>query len=286
MKTANTYLPIFPGFYNTFYEPNEDNEINYINDIRAENNLIQLDFDVFEFNYSEYQENVGKKAVEYISNILVDELKLVKSIKYQSIYSPKEYNFANDSIDIEVKFNEKQVKKIKSLIVKNFELFNTLIKEKFTSCSGFHSWYSNNASEWLNELNQILEHQTQCATILQFLLLLHSENNEIDIEAEMFEYCIENVYLSCVNYEDATTKEYCSECKTFVEPSNFIASCSCCTECAENNVITDSTKNIFCMQCKQPILNNWYKRSIVSNVMLKNVKLDKIFCSDCQLLQK
>lgn len=295
MKTANTYLPIFPGFYGTSYEPDESNEISGIEDERKYNGLSELEnlWNIAKFDYEGYRESVGKSCVTFIFNILVNEMKIVKSIKFQSISSPREYNFANDSINIEVKFTEKQAKKIKSLIVKNFELFDAIIKENFTSYDGFISFYSNDSSKWLNDLDNILEHQTQSATILEFLLLIYVSKDETedfsivdganDLGNEMCGFVLENNFLSCINYEELTTKEYCKECESFVEPTDYIIGGGCCKDCVESGV--NSLTNPFCNNCKSPILNNWYKRSIVTNVMLKNLTLDKIFCSECLVLQ-
>ena len=42
MKKIETYLPLFPGFYGTIFEPYEDSEIDCINEVRKEKGLDEI----------------------------------------------------------------------------------------------------------------------------------------------------------------------------------------------------------------------------------------------------
>ena len=42
-KEINTYLPVFTGFYEGIYEPDETSEIDYINELRNEKNLKNIE---------------------------------------------------------------------------------------------------------------------------------------------------------------------------------------------------------------------------------------------------
>ncbi len=54
MKTYKTYLPIFKGYYGSIFKPNEDSEIDYINELRTENNKPKINYDEIEFDYNKY----------------------------------------------------------------------------------------------------------------------------------------------------------------------------------------------------------------------------------------
>ena len=100
-KTIETYLPLFPGFYNTIFEPYEANEIEYINTERKAKGLEPLEYNDFSFDYDGYYKDVAEKCCEYIENEL-KELGLITELKYQCVSSPKYYNYSNDSIYIEI----------------------------------------------------------------------------------------------------------------------------------------------------------------------------------------
>ena len=54
--SVGTYLPVFPGFYNTIFEFNdEDQEIDYYNDERESKGLSELEYDQFDFDYRAYR---------------------------------------------------------------------------------------------------------------------------------------------------------------------------------------------------------------------------------------
>lgn len=56
-KTYETYCPLFPGFYGTEFEyDNEDSDIEYYN----EENKTDLKWDDFSWNYADYHSRVSK----------------------------------------------------------------------------------------------------------------------------------------------------------------------------------------------------------------------------------
>jgi len=117
MKTANTWCPEFPGFYNTIYEPQEDSEIEHINDIRTEKGLNPAEFDAFDFDYAEYFEAVSLNFVMAVESELI-EAGYITAMKHEGLISPKEYNFSNDSINCAVEFTEDNIKAIEAAILK------------------------------------------------------------------------------------------------------------------------------------------------------------------------
>jgi hypothetical protein len=101
METFETYAPLFAGFYGTIYE--YDNEEFDIESYNEENNTI-LNYDDFEWDYLDYRERLAKKFVSEIESKLNEYFPI--KITYQNIQSPKYYNFTNDSIKLNLDFQQ------------------------------------------------------------------------------------------------------------------------------------------------------------------------------------
>lgn len=166
-----TFCPLFPGFYNTVFQyDREDEDIEYYNEEHGTN----LDYDSFEWNYSEYENRVSKAFV----NRLESELKQFLPIKiaFEQIHSPREYNFANDSINVEISLSlDKLIKLIKDRKEQAGEYFT----EKYTSRSGFISFHSNNIEDWLNKAYILENPAHRIGALLDCLCYI--ELNEDDI---------------------------------------------------------------------------------------------------------
>lgn len=197
---VETYLPVFPGFYGTIFEiRGEEEEIEYINEERKERGLKPISFNDCVFDYKEPMENTAKAACNWTERELID-LGIIKSITYQKIVSPREYNFTNDTIDIEVDF---KMHKLKAYLIENFEEFSKYIKEKYTSCSGFISSHPNDAQDWIDyHIDEKLEHCI--GSCLNFILF----NEDDECEMSMYEHCLENnVGAILTNYDELLITE-------------------------------------------------------------------------------
>ena len=126
-----TYLPIFTGFYGSIYEPNEENEIDYINELREEKNLDKIDYDDCDFNYSDYFLEVAKGLVNEVENQMKE---FVNSIEFEELKSPKFYNYSNDSINVKINPNKKS---IINYIRRYKDEWKKYLLENYKSCDGF-----------------------------------------------------------------------------------------------------------------------------------------------------
>lgn len=172
MKTK-TWLPLFSGFYGTLWETEsqEENELYGINQERKNNGLPPVEYDALEFDYDTYYKNVLNKFSVAVEGDL-KKLNMIKKIKFEKLVSPREYNFHNDSGDIEVTLTKENLKNIKTYLLKNKEAFNKYIDKKYSSYDGFCSFYSNNGNYWLAEgISELMQHDHKAGSILQFILL-------------------------------------------------------------------------------------------------------------------
>lgn len=143
MKTFETFAPLFTGFYGTIFEyDNEDYDIESYNEEHGTN----LNWDDFTWEYEDYHNRVGKAFVNRLESELSQFLPI--KITFQEISSPKYYNFSNDSINIKVEVNLNQ---LINLIEDRKEDAAKYFKDKYTSCSGFISFHSNDVDDWINK---------------------------------------------------------------------------------------------------------------------------------------
>ena len=191
MKTqkVGTWLPLFPGYYGTYLEPDteEQNEIYYYN---QENNT-DYDYDNFNWFYDDYYKIVNINSCNFVEDIL-QKMNLIKSITYENMSSPKEYNFATDSINIEVEISAKQIAFILDYLKEHKTNFSAYLLDHYKSRDGFLSSYSYNFDDWYNK--ESILHTHKLGAILQFILF--NEEEEEDLMSFYYEVAKIDAYIS------------------------------------------------------------------------------------------
>lgn len=198
MQTSNveTWLPVFSGFYGTYWEPNEANEIDSINSERKAKGLDEVEFNDIEFDYDDYRDQVVNGIAKNLTRLLNE---FVTGIKVQRIVSPKYYNFSNDSANVEITISRENAKAIGRYIAANMGAFKTYLRETYTSRSGFISSYPNFVEGATGFMaRKPLEDKHKLGAILQFIAF-----NE-DKEAELSLYYNTEANLSAKNWSELT----------------------------------------------------------------------------------
>jgi hypothetical protein len=164
-RVIESYLPIFQGFYGTLFECD------------AEEGMIEegKTYDSYNWNYADYHNRVATACVSPVEDQL-NELDLGIAIKFQSLYSPRQYNFSNDSINVAYTLEDDSLAKIVGYIKDNREEFDTYVKDNCTSYDGFISFYSNDSSVWLNEY--VNREDSEMSTVFGHLLEFILKNEE------------------------------------------------------------------------------------------------------------
>lgn len=192
MKTqiVETYLPIFPGFYNSYID--SDDEIESF--LYSEN----LEYDQINFDFEAWQKQCSLYACEFISIWLADFG--VLSVEFQEIISPKYYNFSHDSVNCKIEID---IQKICWYIHNNFENFREYIYDNYSHKSGFISSYSNQACDWVTNTSNFSDFSTNkhyLGSILTFIC----KNEGID-SFEMCSYILDNIWVG--NFIDILENE-------------------------------------------------------------------------------
>lgn len=213
MKKYKTWLPVFPGFYGTIFESDGESEMEYINEQRAEKGLEEItDCDV-DFDDKTYQNDIAEQCCSILEGEL-EKLKLVSKITMEEVRSPREYNFANDSINIVVEMDAKNRKAIKTYVYGHKKEFELYLKENYTSRSGFWSSYSDLFSEWEAETGSFYRFDDPAhylGAVLQFIC----DCEEITGET-LYYLCEAN--LEVVDIELEVNKIQCPVCKDWYVP--------------------------------------------------------------------
>lgn len=157
-----SYLPIFPGFYDTIFAPCEED---VFNEEEGES------YDDFDYHYDEYRDRVVQACSASVESELI-RLGFPINIRVEGLQSPKYYNFENDSINVTYRLRGGALGKIKEYVEANMEAFVIYIKERYSSYDGFMSWYSNSGYEWKGYISErgLNENTHYLGAIFQFIL--------------------------------------------------------------------------------------------------------------------
>ena len=205
MNTYETYLPIFPGFYNTSYEPDELDLIYSINQERKEKGLHEIDYNDLQIDYDNYENDVVTNFSDALQSILKD---YVKSIKIQKIIHPHYYNFKNDSVDVMM---EVYPNKIQEFIYNHKELFIQFLKTRYTSRDGFISHYDNTFKNWQEDTKNFINYSINghyLGSILEFIFYTLQDETKQNLSENLMYDVLENVYIDSYveNYDNVMNK--------------------------------------------------------------------------------
>jgi len=188
MRIIKSYLPCFSGFYNTIFEyDNEDSDIENYN----EENGTDLSFDDFEFDYEDYSKRISKACVDEIETYLQgDDFKI--KLEFEQLKRPREYNFTTDEIQVTYILGQREFTKFTDYLEDNIEAFKEYIKKRYTSRSGFSSFYSNDANDWITDFKVATDDELShtFGTLLEFYFDNEGYSDEDLSEAVSYEnYC-------------------------------------------------------------------------------------------------
>lgn len=195
-----TWLPVFEGFYNTWYESELDSMLEREIEL-SEDEYKEYYADLFEvgitrevFENHAYDYVNWKKAQNDMSSEIANTLEtmesegIVKNINFEKLVSPQYYNFSNDSINCEITYNKSKLLKY---LKNNKSEFEKHLIDTYTSCDGFISSYTNDGDYWLDSKNWS-EHQV--GSILNFVYKnIHEDCDTVQYKLYIncnFELCL------------------------------------------------------------------------------------------------
>ena len=189
MKTIKTYLPIFSGFYGSLFEDIIDSEEEHIIEIE------DVYSDKLNFKTKELKEDISKQCVGVFEDAFNRDMHTKLSVSFESLFSPKSYNFENDSIDVAISLSQDDFNTIISAIKENKTEISEQLKERYSSREGFSSFHSTDLDEWIEDLT--LEFETEEENSHKWGAILEILSDVLDIidEEEMVDLVRGNVSL-------------------------------------------------------------------------------------------
>jgi len=168
--TLNSYLPYFPGFYESVFDPDFKMEDVLYESLNNTSELLKINFQLSKkysdfivenicqcIDYNNYQIDICHKIIEYF-NSLKFPLGIKAEWEFIKLDSPKEYNFSNDNIDCNLFISTNDIKKAVNYILEHQTEFQEFLTEVYKSRNGFLSYHSHFVSDWLNEVCNFLSH--------------------------------------------------------------------------------------------------------------------------------
>ena len=130
----------------------------------------------------------------------LSELKLIKSIEFIKLHSPKYYNFTNDLIECKIDVNPKNIRKY---INDNLEEFEKHLIDNHKSRDGFSSFYEYDLDFWLDRMENFkqLDH-IEINSILSFIC----ENEGFILENELYNSNFDYIGLYSANFQQLTNE--------------------------------------------------------------------------------
>jgi len=111
-------------------------------------------------DWNKYHKHIAKEMCNEVESLLCE---FVNEIHFDSIVSPRFYNFGNDSINCDI---EIYVGKIEKYVSENKEAFNKYIRDRYTSRDGFISHYENDGDQFLHGWH---DDSHKVGAVLQFI---------------------------------------------------------------------------------------------------------------------
>jgi len=217
---THTYCPCFEGFYETSLSSIMDiSEWDLFDNANAVNEDLQrfivTEADCAYFDHRRCEIDISKNIIDYFNDYFKENDLMVK-FKFESLYSPKEYNFSTNSINIKVVYTTDFIRFLNDYTHKYINEFKEFIKNRYTSRSGFISYYSNNYIDWFEFLNKDTLIDNENMHILGCFLDFYFNNENDDINEYIYDYVYEKMRSnSCIteylNYDaliDAVNKKF------------------------------------------------------------------------------
>jgi len=143
--TANTELTAtipFQGFYNSYFDYAIDRALEDI--FNPASGCGDTPDGAHSLNHTKTFLMIAQEyAAAYIEELRAETGLALSSLEFEWLESPREYNFATDRIFVSLSAADAA-----EIVTASKSALPGLANEKFTSRSGFHSFYSNDVTDW------------------------------------------------------------------------------------------------------------------------------------------
>tara|TARA_B100000424_G_scaffold82317_1_gene61676 strand:- start:7 stop:678 length:672 start_codon:yes stop_codon:yes gene_type:complete len=153
MSKTIVNIPNFEGFYCSWLDSEMDNVAQMESEYYAEEyNLSdekkeEIKDDYFSQNYDELQVEICKTYIPHYFEAIEDEIDFELNASFESLTSPKYYNFETDRLFVEI--DDIKITMLMNWIFNNkLEKLKEVVKDRFTRRDGYIPNYSNDLETW------------------------------------------------------------------------------------------------------------------------------------------
>lgn len=197
----------FPGFYESSLSREIDCQAEQFAEYEEENRqaedgipeylrltaseICEILFDVTRHRIA--YEQIAKDYAEAFAAIVDERLEFESGIVFESMTSPKYYNFESDRLFVEIP--QSTVEKMFALSADTgHETLKQALRDRFTSYDGFSSHYSNDLDDWLSKPLADWDHNEVGALLVA---VAFAEDGLNDLDYEIYEHL---TYSDCAFY--------------------------------------------------------------------------------------
>ena len=207
-----TTLP-FSGFYCSKWSNELDDVENQFIEKEADDTLDEFEVSVLVDKCRQYEtqiEYVAEEYVGYFNEKFKEEFAIDLKLRFESLKSPREYNFSTDIIYAYI--DEEVVRRLLDDLEES--KLADMIRERFTSCDGFISFYPNRIEEWKEKPLEEWDYN-EVGTVLE-AYVAQVEDFECDVYYEMCERSVFDTALDkCMDWDKY--RELCDDRRKEIE---------------------------------------------------------------------
>ena len=189
----NIELPLFPGFYGSVLE-DSDTEGSAWNSF-VDGAEIAYDPDDYEYDWAERRKDICEGFVDAIKRQTPSGL--FKTIEFNHMTSPREYNFTTDKIWVDVTFEPTFISEVVQFMLREHDWLKERIREDWTSRSGFISHMANHIGEWPARLFANFNEDDLCryvSQIWEYILIAQANHDDYKAREEAEQDALEGIY--------------------------------------------------------------------------------------------
>lgn len=166
------------------------------------------------FDLQSYENAVGKKICELLSNFVKDD-EIFGEITFKQIKSPREYNFETDTLEAEIEVDLVELTRRITKCKEAYIGLNRYLRVNYSHRSGFVSWIPNNCPDFFRKIKP----DTRESDVLLdywFLYLIYADKyvEAWDVQSfledreecwyhdDLYEFCCNEIYEHCIEVED------------------------------------------------------------------------------------
>ena len=187
--TIESRCPLFPGFYNTIYEMDTDSVIYNFN----EDTDFEVEYDHIDWDYQGYEKAVCKEFVSTLEPIIKEIFPAIEKMEFVDIESPREYNFTNDKIAMNVTYNSFLPGQIRKYLDSRADDWKQFLEAMYKSREGFMSFYKYKSDDW-KECTQNYSNFAGDWNLLYTVLEFACRNNDNCDDFPLYETVMEGIY--------------------------------------------------------------------------------------------